>query len=100
MFFRAGVSQQQRLLSLHNEGRRCLALLMMDEVVMDRRWVTDRVPDGESEGCRVKWRKRRRRSVEEGPVFATRCCNVSLTSHDLTRLSRNTCSELAVSVAY
>lgn len=26
--------------------------------------------------------------------------NVSLSSHDLTRVSRNTCSELAVSEAY
>lgn len=30
--------------------RHCLALLLMDDVVIDRRWVTDRTPDGESEG--------------------------------------------------
>lgn len=37
------------LLGLHYEAlkdRHCLALLLMDDVVMDRRWVTD----GESEG--------------------------------------------------
>ncbi len=37
------------LLGLHYKGkdRHCLALLLMDDVVMDRSWVTDRTPDGE-----------------------------------------------------
>lgn len=40
------------LLGFHYKGRdrQCLALLLMDDVVMDRRWVADRTPDGESEG--------------------------------------------------
>lgn len=39
-------------LGLHYTGkvRHCLALLLMDDAVMERRWVTDRSPDGESEG--------------------------------------------------
>lgn len=40
------------LLGLHykEKERNCLPLFLMDDVVIDRRWVTDRTPDGESEG--------------------------------------------------
>ena len=36
---------------MHYKGkdRRCLALLLMDDAVMDRRWVTDRAPDEQTQ---------------------------------------------------
>lgn len=40
------------LLALLYKGidRHCLALLLIDDVVIDRRWVRDGPPDGESKG--------------------------------------------------
>lgn len=63
-----------------------LVLLMMDDVVMDRRWVTDRAPDGE----RMNDDEECGRKTPSSLLRAGTC----LTYDDLTVVSRNTCSEL------
>lgn len=40
------------------------------------------------------------KECKKDTILATQQCNVSFTSHDLILLSRNTCSELAVSVSH
>lgn len=44
--------------------------------------------------------KHEEKECKKDTILATQQCNVSFTSHDLILLSRNTCSELAVSVSH
>lgn len=67
----------------------CSPLLQTGEVLMDTRWELQ-MKKAKDEGWGGGMR-------EKDTIFPTQHCSVSLSSYDLTGMSRNTCWELAVS---